>query len=351
MHQFLNRYIPSHFQDPIGLAKRLVTHENRAARYALGLAAAGVAAAPLDLLLSIGEKKRLRSPPDSDLPTILICGPPRSGTTLVYQALLQSLPLAYFNNLTALFPRSPLTASRLFERFLSTRNKDCNSFYGRTQNLSGPNDALYLWDRWFGTDRTRTPQSLSAANREEMRRFFLASLAHWTRPLVCKNNSLNATAHLVAEALENSVFICLTRQPLFLAQSLYEARLTIHGSLDRPYGLTSEQSRAATDPLRSICAQVKYYQELAQLQVERLGKDRYWNVSYEQFCADPTALVRRVAQEILGLDEHDANQLQVPAYQTANRQRLAPPIFKQLQRHWEEIGTHETAAQSVVQPS
>src|SRR5262249_45460471 len=102
--QLLHRYVPAHFHDPVGLALRLVGTGDPAAWFAMGAAAAGVAAAPLDAALSPLERRFVakaaaRGP--ARHPLILICGPPRSGTTIVYQTLINHLPLAYFSNLTA----------------------------------------------------------------------------------------------------------------------------------------------------------------------------------------------------------------------------------------------------------
>ena len=46
-------------------------------------------------------------------PIIIVVGPPRSGTTLVAQTLTHYLNLTYFNNVTSLFPRSPICGNRI----------------------------------------------------------------------------------------------------------------------------------------------------------------------------------------------------------------------------------------------
>ena len=72
-----------------------------------------IAAAPADFALSPFERRLTQSVTVPRHPLILVCGAPRSGTTVVYQTLVNHLPVAYFSNLTALFPRSPLAAQRL----------------------------------------------------------------------------------------------------------------------------------------------------------------------------------------------------------------------------------------------
>lgn len=297
----LRRYVPAHFNDPVGLALRLVRTGDPAAWFAMATAAAGVAAAPLDALLQRAERRYISSASAGAKrqPLLFICGPPRSGTTVVYQTLVNHLPVAYFSNLTALFPRSPLSAHRLLERFVPRpRQAAYRSYYGRTTGLAGTNDALHLWDRWLGADRSHAPASIPAQQQQAMQAFFAACSQSFRRPLINKNNNLNATAHLVAESLPEARFLCLTRNRRDLAQSLFRARQEIHGAADQPYGL-ADSSSDGVDPIASVCEQVDLFEKLASQQREHLG-DRFQIVEYEAFCRDPGTLVRRVARELFG---------------------------------------------------
>ncbi|HSR92151.1 MAG TPA: sulfotransferase [Gemmatimonadales bacterium] len=293
----LHRFIPAQFHDPVGLTKRLIKSHDPAAFFAMRLAAAGPVCAPLDFLLEPFERRAYQSAPPRRLPVILVCGPPRSGTTLLLQALIQNLPVAYFDNLTALFPRSPITANRLFSRFISRSPMGFRSYYGRTEHLSGSNDGLQLWDRWLGADRSHAPSELSPEQREAMVRFFNAFEAWSGRALVAKNNNLNASASLVAEALPDSYFLCLAREPVFLARSLLRARMEIHGREDLGYGLSPENTR--DDPVEDVCHQVLFHSKLALEQKARIGAARFQLVSYEGFCRNPGATLKFVTEEIL----------------------------------------------------
>jgi hypothetical protein len=296
----LHRFVPAGFHDPVGLTKRLINSRDPAALFAMKLAAAGPLCAPLDILLEPFERRAYQSAPPRRLPVILVCGPPRSGTTLLLQALIQNLPVAYFDNLTALFPRSPITANRLFSRVISRSPMGFRSYYGRTDRLSGSNDGLQLWDRWLGADRSRAPSELRPEQREAMVRFFNAFEAWSGRPLVAKNNNLNASASLVAEALPDSYFLCLAREPVFLARALLRARRAIHGREDLGYGLTPPGS-ASPDPVEDVCRQVMFLEQLSLKQQASIGPARFRPISYEGFCRDPAATLKMVTEEMLHL--------------------------------------------------
>jgi hypothetical protein len=301
VRQLLHRYVPAQFHDPFGLAVRLVRSRDPAALFAMATAAGGLAAAPLDVLLQPIEARIVAGPTQAQRPLVFVCGAPRSGTTVVYQTLVSHLPVAYFSNLTALFPRSPLTAHRLFARLTKKPSAPYQNFYGRTQGLSGTNDALFLWDRWLGSERVAAPQAIEASRGRGMQSFFAACDREFARPLVNKNNSLNLSAHLVAELLPQATFLCITRDVRRLARSLYRARCDIHGRPDAAYGIDAPgASPAMSDGVASVCAQAQFYERVNLQQRDRLGAERFWLVPYEDFCRDPSALVRRVAANVLG---------------------------------------------------
>lgn len=330
LRKALHRYVPRTFHDPLGLAVRLLRTENPAARAAMGYAALGLALAPFDLCLAPFERRRLAKAGIPQRPIVLVCGPPRSGTTLLTQTLISALPFGYFTNLSVLFPRAPLTASALFHGIVEQRKVSAQSYYGRTRYLSGPNDALPIWDRWLGKNREKAPTEIAAPEREAMARFFAAFESQSGHSIIAKNNSLNASAHLVAEALPTARFICLRREPLFLAQSLLEARRAIHGSEVHPYGPTVPGAASEdADPLESVARQVRFHESLAQAQLDRLGAERFRIVSYESLCRAPSEVVGMVARDILGISVDVAQPIApIPA---SNKLRLPPEQVSRLE--------------------
>lgn len=307
------------------MARRLLRTGDPAARFALLAAGLGPLLTPLDLLLLPFERRRLASAADPAGPLLFVCGPPRSGTTIAALTLIRHLPVGYFTNLTSLFPRAPLTAMRLFGGPAATERRTTKSFYGRTAGLAGSNDALFLWDRWLGPDRTVVPDDLVPGGAEAMRRFFGATLALMGRPLVNKNNSLYASAHLVADALPTARFLCLRRDPLTLARSLLRARTEIHGTDREAYGLTDPASRPDEDSVESVARQVAFHERLLAAQQARLDPSRFRLVAYEEFCRDPGGFVARVAADWLGLGPGAGESARaIPPYRISERVRLSP---------------------------
>jgi hypothetical protein len=110
---------------------------------------------------------------------------------------------------------------------------------------------------------------------------------------------------------------------------LYRARCDIHGAPTEAYGVTAPSCPDAADPVRSVAAQVAFYEDVNKRQQERLGEDRFWLVSYEEFCRAPGELVQRVARDVLGDVGLVAGQ-PPESFKISTSDRVAPEIAAQI---------------------
>lgn len=330
--KLVHHAVPSEFHDPIGLAGR-VLRSGPEGRFALVLAGLGFIAMPVDLLAAAAERRLYGRAEPPTLPMLFVCGPPRSGTTVVALTIARALDVAYATNLTSVFPRAPISMSKLFRARPDGSRLTLRSHYGRTAGMLGWNDGLYLWDRWLGKDRTATAAQIAPSDGEAMERFF-GAYEHWSkRPLVMKNNGLIFFAPQVARYLTTATFLCLRREPLYLAQSLLLARSYIHGDEAIPYGRDDPGRVRHDDPVADVCEQVRYYKRLTERCEAELGPERFRVVSYEHFCESPAGLVNDVATNVLGMP---ANADRIPEpLQVSTKQRVSDEIWQVLTRELE----------------
>lgn len=327
----LHQAVPSHFQDPVGLAVRVLRSRDADGLSALFQAGARLVLSPADAAWS-----RLASDPHEDdagpsRPILFVTGPPRSGTTLLHQSLIRALPVAYLTNLASLFARCAVAGGYPLTGALDNGRVGLASYYGRTRSFSGPSDGLEFWDRWLGADRRAVPSCIAPAAAREMRGFFGRLERRSGRMIVAKNNNLLASAHLVAEALPTARFVCLRRDPLYLAQSLLVARRDIQGTSDVSYGIddVGAAGEPPDDPIADVWRQVGFFQELEASQVRRLGSDRFLIVSYEDLCADPLSVVRQIGKDVFGIDDVSAD---LEPLEPRRRRTLPDDEFERLAR-------------------
>src|SRR5258708_40214021 len=112
-------------------------------------------------MLAASERRLYARAASPRLPIVIVTGAPRSGTTVVSQVLAAHLPVTFFNNLTAVVPRAPIVANRVFRRLLRPRPPVYRTVYARTAGFANHNDDLHLCDRWLGPGRDAGPRERS----------------------------------------------------------------------------------------------------------------------------------------------------------------------------------------------
>lgn len=339
----MRHLIPRNFQDPIGLVSRLIRSRDPAAIFAILSTGLSALVAPLDGVLALSERRLYEHGASPRLPIVIVTGAPRSGTTVVSQVLRSQLPVGYFNNLTAIFPRAPIVANRLFASMLRPRPPVFHSFYGRTRGFADQNDGLHLWDRWLGEDRYRPPATFDARTAEDMRRFFAAYEAALGKPLLTKNNAIATVASAIAAALPTSHFVYIRREPAYAAQSILHAREVIQGSRQGPYGVPDPNHHVvgqdASSPIEAVCAQLVYHERRMREQLAELGPQRFRVVEYEDFCRAPEALVASIGREVLGVEVDTSTvRAALPSFHSTNRVTVSAADFDEIQSTLARLG-------------
>jgi hypothetical protein len=289
------------FKNPAGLIFRMLTSGSRAAWSALLHEGLRLLARPIDLLLQWREKRLLRGSGTNSVPMILVVGAPRSGTTLIYQTLARYLDVSYVSNLTSLFPRSPLSGTRMFRWLPQTRSADFRNFYGQTAHLNGPNDGFCLWNRWLGDDRYVPRTELSESEQQSIRTFFQAWNHQFGKPFLNKNNRNTGCLDLLSRLFPAATFIVVRRNPVLVAQSLIKAREQVQGDKAVGWGLHSQSSDTHRDRLSyvdDVCAQILQIEEQLDEQLSQIPETRLIEFTYEGFCENPVHALESLADRI-----------------------------------------------------
>ncbi len=324
----------ANFSDPLGLVVRMMKSGDPAARAALAREFAALALSPLDRCLQNVESRHLQLARPPSLPLILIVGSSRAGTTLVYQVLARYLPVTYFTNLSSLFPRAPLTASRLFLRGAPRARMSFHNYYGNTTGLAGPNDGFHIWNRWLGADRYQAPETVADPAIVDMRRFFAAWTQAFGRPMLNKNNRNADCVALLGRALPEAVFVVVRRNPVDVARSLLVAREHIQGDKRRKWGVRSRDEAVQTEPLGyvdGVCQQIIEVEQRLGEGCRTVAPERVINIKYERFCECPAGAMSEISARVWGvpIELPDLRGLALKARSTIGR-RVSPEELRRI---------------------
>ncbi len=334
------------FRDPAGLLRRMLFSGNRVARFVLFREFFNLASKPVDWLLQPLEKRLFKAVSSSDTtPKVFVVGGSRSGTTLVYQTLAHYLPVSYFSNLSAAFPRSPIFATWLFSRFFRRFRGESANFFGSVRGINAPNDGFPILNRWFGEDRNRVDVAFGEESKQDLVRFFSAWHKKHPNPFLNKNNRNSILVRELAESLDAAYFLEVRRDPVFVVQSLLNARKEVQGDSAYAWGLLSEDAGSERDrrgQIESVCRQVEAVElELAQAR-SLVRSDRYWIVQYEEFCEDPKAVVRELGQELFQDGQWVDSLSEMDSFQCTNRRILPNEEFEFVVEYFESRGLRAT---------
>lgn len=242
--------------------------------------------APAEALLTAKESEPRR-------PIVFVLGPPRSGTTLMSQALAATRAFGITSNFVARFWRAPSIGFHL-ENSLRPAANDVTfrSVRGRTTGASEPHEFGYYWSSWFdlgqSTHRLGTEQ-LERVDIAGLRKSIAAMETACGRPLMFKNNTwFTFQAGWLARRFPTSILVACRRDPFFVAQSIYVQRQAL-GDVSRWWSVRPPNYPELIDlsPLEQVAAQAVEIERGMQKELESVPAARVVQADYDQVCEHP----------------------------------------------------------------
>ena len=250
------------------------------------------------------EKQAISRLPVSNQPMIFICYAPRSGSTILSQMLARTGCFNYVSNFMARFWSAPYIGG-LLERELKikedVKNISLESEFGVTKNCADPHEFGFFWHNWLPCQKTTTlnQQELKRVKKEGLKKEVNAMLSLYDKPTFFKNGIAGMNATLLSKIFPNSFFVIIKRRYSFIAQSIYQSRITYLGSANQWWSIKPAvyEQLAERDVYAQIAGQIiEIYQEL-ESSLEHLSH-RVVQVKYEDFCHNPIRTIDTINQMI-----------------------------------------------------
>ena len=232
---------------------------------------------------------------------IFILGAPRTGSTILYQALCSRFELPYIANLTnEHYPDTPILGLAIQKSFpvqilFSSR-------YGKTDGPLQPSEGSAVMAHWFGGGH---PSALvSNSIKEGMQEHFLATLGTaeslFGRPLVIKNPWNCFRVRCLAETVPAAQFIWIRRNLAAASKSDLAARYKTKGSPTLWNSATPANLKKLQrlPPAVQVVENQHEFNRAIDKGLNTYAAGRWTEIWYEDFCCDPNGVLNAIARAL-----------------------------------------------------
>ncbi len=245
-------------------------------------------------LAGLEKKFLLFSDKSLQYPPVFVIGPPRSGTTLLYQLLTQKYYFSYFSEYAASYNTIPFLASYFTKKNFDSENNSFESNFGRPHGLFSPSEAGEIWNRWFPTEYREgfnyvDENHLSSGERKVIYQLIRHIEKLVRAPFINKNVKHGVRIRAMNAIFPDALFIEVYRNPFDNAASIWEMRQKLSDDHEKWVSVMPKEidKILEKDIYRQIAAQIFSLQKNIKEDMEHIGNDRLMRVSYEELCRNP----------------------------------------------------------------
>jgi len=232
---------------------------------------------------------------------VFITGLPRSGTTLLYQCLVQAFPFSYITNTVAKYRKIPVLTTRLNQpfRWLSP-NTTFTSDYGRTHGWNRPSEGWQIMNRWFKRPDNDYLEfdDVGKHDRQQIRGTVAGIERAMRGPFLSKNVMYGVRLLALAGLFPHAVFIITRRDHLAVAQSILRGRIDNLGSKHAWFSVRPHNWENCRNDnyIEQICQQISLYEQDTTRGINVIGHNRFIHVPYDKLCQDPEAIMENLSR-------------------------------------------------------
>lgn len=265
----------------------------------------------IDLINEFNElvKGKNKTGIDISYPPTYIVGCPRSGTTALLQFLAETGVFSYPTNCLTRFSSSMEYATIIQELMFnaefglvaSTRNIDFSSDYGRSNGSLNTNEFFHFYRRFFPNNEIRALESseLGLVDCIELQQQLSVIQKFYKKPFVSKGLMLQYNLDFFYRQLEKPIFLYIKRNPIYVMQSIYTARVKESGSAENWWSAKPKEYSflKKTGVYSQIAGQVFYTNKAIEDALSSIPEEAKLEVLYEDFVSSPKKVLEKIVEK------------------------------------------------------
>jgi len=230
-------------------------------------------------------------------PPIFLIGPPRSGTTVLYQLILHAYNFAYFSNRANLFYCCPITATQWALKSCKPYSASFKSRYGFERGCLAPNEAGAIWNRWFPHEKKEgfnytDSDYLPDRSKQKIRNLIAHIERSFDRPFITKNVKGSVRIPALLDIFPNALFIQIQRDLKDAAVSMLIRRRKQHLDWDSVMPKEINQFKGMED-WQEAAHQVHFVEQNIETDIQRLAPKQRLQINYRDLCKNPAKEMER----------------------------------------------------------
>ena len=225
------------------------------------------------------EKEFIKNKPEDNSP-IFIIGPPRTGSTLLYQVLISAFKLAYITNFSSFFYKAPALATWLSNPVYSRyKSNEFESSFGFIPGLWSPSEGGKLMRYWL-------------ENREISPAFIRKTSGGISQimggPFIIKNLLNSLRIEKINSVFNEPIFLYIKRDPVYTCQSNLVMRKKLFGTYKKWWSVKPPDFEKLKNlgPFKQVAGQVRGIENFIEKNIESGKVENIIQINYEDFCVN-----------------------------------------------------------------